>query len=245
MRRIALLAVLSVVAVAGAAPAPTAAFLRTLRSLPTGDGGFRSLTVTPGRWAIPVPVVVPASVAVHVEPGAKFVGSGGATLDFAGPFEAPPVPIFEGFAVGAVTFSGGAMVRSEWWDGSPDGGYATAAATGAAGEVTLQGAISAVSTSSLTVGGGAAITKSLRSCAAWDPPELASGACTEAALYVGGGVVGADCIVGAPALPTSKGLQAACYTHLAENALIVLCNHGTAGTVDPASATWCVRLLNP
>jgi hypothetical protein len=47
MRRLALLAVFSLLAVAGAAlaAAPAPAFLRTLRSLPTGDGGFRSLTV--------------------------------------------------------------------------------------------------------------------------------------------------------------------------------------------------------
>jgi hypothetical protein len=127
------------------AATPTSAFLRALRSLPTGDGGFRSLTVTPGRWAVPTSVVVPASVAVRVEPGAKFIGSGGATLDFAGPFDAPPVPIFEGFAVGAVTFSGGATIHSEWWGGSPDGGYAAAGATGAAGPLKVQGQVVAKS----------------------------------------------------------------------------------------------------
>jgi hypothetical protein len=143
MKKLILIASLLVAAGVAYAAAPTTALLRALRSMPTGDGGFRTLTITPGRWAVPAPVTIPANVAVEVQAGAKFVASNGATLDFAGPFEAPPVPIFEGFAVGAVTFSGGATIRSEWWVGSPDGGYATAAATGTAGELTLQGALSA------------------------------------------------------------------------------------------------------
>jgi hypothetical protein len=95
----------------------------------------------------------------------------------------------------------------------------------------------------VTIGGGAAITKSLRGTAIVDVASIAANTCTDVAVTVTGAAAGADCVAAPPAaLPA--GLAASCRVSATDTVQVRLCNV-TTSAVDPVSLTYGARVFNP
>lgn len=97
----------------------------------------------------------------------------------------------------------------------------------------------------LTIGAtGTKIAASYRVTSTIDIASIAANVCaTDSTITVTGAVTGAECIVGSPAA-LNAGLQQSCYVSAADTVKLRTCNN-TAGAIDPASATYSVRVFNP
>jgi hypothetical protein len=96
----------------------------------------------------------------------------------------------------------------------------------------------------LSIGGGTAISKSLRATTTQDLASIAANTCAaDVAVTVTGAVAGAECLTSMPAASLAD-LQATCHVSALDTVQLRVCNEG-ASARDPASGSYSVRVFNP
>lgn len=104
--------------------------------------------------------------------------------------------------------------------------------------------VTALSVSSLTIGGGTAITKVVRATANVDVQSMAANGTTSTNVTLTGAAVGDECVVSVTAgdylSTTSTGLVA-CRISATNNALLIFRNTSSTAAFDAGASTFSVK----
>jgi hypothetical protein len=100
-----------------------------------------------------------------------------------------------------------------------------------------------VTSAGLEIGGGERVSLMKRATATVDFASMTASCVDSADITVTGAVVGAECIAGQPDQSAVVTFSVSCYVRATNNVRLRACAPGTG--IDPASATYSVRIFNP